>query len=57
MLFSLCEWGTSEVWDWGAEVSQMYRIQMDHLPLWHYPPQAAGAGYIVKNLHIDISVY
>jgi len=23
----------------------MYRIQMDHIPFWQYPPQAAGAGY------------
>jgi hypothetical protein len=23
----------------------MYRVQMDHLPVWHYPPQAAGVGY------------
>ncbi len=22
----------------------MYRIQMDHLPLWHYPGKAAGMG-------------
>ena len=35
MLFSLCEWGNDEVWTgWGAEVGQMYRVQMDHLPLW-----------------------
>jgi alpha-galactosidase len=45
MLFSLCEWGTSDVSEWGGEVGQMFRIQMDHIPFWHYPPQAAGAGY------------
>ena len=46
MLFSLCEWGEDEVWTgWGADVGQMMRVQMDHLPLWHYPPQAAGVGY------------
>lgn len=46
MLFSLCEWGEDEVWTgWGASVGQMMRVQMDHLPLWHYPPQAAGVGF------------
>ena len=23
----------------------MFRIQMDHLPDWHWPPTAAGAGF------------
>ena len=31
---SLCNWGESSVWSWGASVAQMYRVQMDHLPLW-----------------------
>ena len=39
MLFSLCEWGTNGVADWGGKAGQMWRVQMDHLPLWHYPPQ------------------
>ena len=48
MLFALCEWGEDEVWNWGPGVAQMYRIQMDHLPLWNYGPPAplaAGVGY------------
>jgi alpha-galactosidase len=50
MLFSLCEWGTKDptrgpVSAWGAEVGQMYRIQMDHIPFWHFPPKAAGEGF------------
>lgn len=45
MLYSLCEWGNEEVWNWGGQISQMYRIQMDHLPFFHWPATASGAGY------------
>jgi len=56
ILFSLCNWGEENVWEWGGDVAQMYRIQKDHLPFWHYPlkdsdtegytrDEAAGVGY------------
>lgn len=45
MLFALCNWGEENVMEWGPEISQMYRIQMDHIPFWSFPPQAAGEGY------------
>lgn len=45
MLFHICNWGEEGVLDWGPKISQMYRTQMDHIPLWQYPPQAAGEGY------------
>jgi len=45
MLFSLCEWGNDEVWNWGPGISQMYRIAMDHIPFFHWPATANGAGY------------
>jgi len=44
MLFSLCNWGEANVQDWGGSVGQMYRIQMDHIPFWHWCC-AAGAGF------------
>jgi alpha-galactosidase len=45
MLFAMCEWGNDEVWNWGGDISQMYRISMDHLPFFHWPDTASGAGY------------
>lgn len=47
MLFALCEWGEDEVWseDFGPAISQMFRVQMDHLPFFNWPPKAAGVGY------------
>lgn len=45
MLFAMCEWGEDEVWKWGGDVAQMYRISMDHLPFFNWPDTAAGAGY------------
>ncbi len=44
VVFSLCEWGTEDVVSWGSEVAQMFRIQMDHLPVWHGGKWAAGEG-------------
>lgn len=44
IVFSLCSWGLESVWKWGPSVSQMFRIQTDHLPLWRAPP-GTGAGY------------
>lgn len=38
MLFYLCQWGEDQVWDWAGEIAQMYRVQMDHLPFWNFPP-------------------
>lgn len=54
-LFSLCEWGDADVQSWGADAGQMYRIQMDHMPLWHLPTKAAGEG--VGQGVIDIARY
>ena len=45
MAFAMCNWGEADVMQWGPGVSQMYRIQMDHIPFWNWPPQAAGVGY------------
>lgn len=28
ILFAMCQWGNDEVWEWGGEISQMYRIQV-----------------------------
>jgi alpha-galactosidase len=45
ILFSLCEWGDSDVQRWGGTVGQMYRIQADHLPFWETPKWSFGEGY------------
>jgi alpha-galactosidase len=43
MLFSLCNWGEQNVEAWGSQVAQLFRFQMDHLPIWK-GFKAAGAG-------------
>jgi alpha-galactosidase len=45
MLFAMCQWGNDNVWEWGGSISQMFRISMDHLPFFHWPATAQGAGY------------
>ena len=44
VLFSMCNWGEAQVWEWGADVAQMYRIQMDHLPFWKFSGANKSAG-------------
>ena len=44
VLFSLCNWGEDNVWEWGSSLAQMYRIQMDHLPFWKYGTNSSSAG-------------
>jgi hypothetical protein len=48
----MCEWGNDEVWNWGPDISQMYRISMDHLPFFHWPDTASGAGYVRNCLSL-----
>jgi len=45
MVFAMCQWGVDNVSEWGGDISQMFRIQMDHIPFWNWPPTAAGEGY------------
>lgn len=52
ILFAACQWGVDDVVEWGGDVTQMYRIQMDHIPLWNGPPSAAGAGYGIGTKNI-----
>ena len=53
ILFSLCSWGGQEVWEWGSEVAQMFRIAQDHFPLWTLPKtndEQGGYGSGVKDI-------
>ncbi|KDQ27076.1 glycoside hydrolase family 27 protein [Pleurotus ostreatus PC15] len=34
--FSLCIWGTANVWDWGARVGHSWRMGGDSSPTWSY---------------------
>lgn len=34
LIFSLCEWGWSQVWLWGAQISHSWRINNDIAPQW-----------------------
>jgi alpha-galactosidase len=45
VLFSLCQWGEDDVWKWGGSISQMFRIQEDHLPFWSLRPSTISAAY------------
>ncbi|EJD03845.1 glycoside hydrolase, partial [Fomitiporia mediterranea MF3/22] len=36
ILFSLCEWGIDNVWDWGGRVGHSWRMSGDATPAWSY---------------------
>lgn len=40
------------VHDRGGDIAQMFRIQMDHIPVWYGPPSAAGEGYGIGTKNI-----
>ena len=44
MGFSICEWGNDQVWNWGASIAQMFRINQDHLPFWSFNLTNGGQG-------------
>jgi alpha-galactosidase len=46
--FALCEWGEDNVWTWGPNVSQVFRVNNDHLPLWTFNGQ--GTADIIEKM-------
>jgi hypothetical protein len=36
----------------GGDIAQMFRVQMDHIPVWWGPPSAAGEGYGIGTKNI-----
>jgi len=44
ILFSLCEWGKYNVWEWGMEVGNIWRAGPDHIPLWWSPDSGQDPG-------------
>ncbi|CAE7396923.1 unnamed protein product [Symbiodinium microadriaticum] len=41
-----------DVVEWGGDIAQMFRIQMDHIPLYNGPASASGAGYGIGTKNI-----
>jgi len=44
ILFSICEWGRFNVWEWGMDVANMWRSGPDHIPLWWSPDSGQDPG-------------
>ena len=42
--FSTCQWGEADVWEWGASIAQLFRINQDHLPFWTFNTSNGGQG-------------
>jgi alpha-galactosidase len=37
MVFSVCEWGKDNPWEWGMETANMWRVTNDHMPFFYLP--------------------
>lgn len=50
--FSLCEWGLFEPWSWASNISNLWRVGPDHIPLWWTPEtsQDPGQGQGTANI-------
>jgi alpha-galactosidase len=44
ILFSICEWGRYNPWEWAPAMSNMWRSGPDHLPLWWSPDTGQDPG-------------
>ena len=44
MAFGTCQWGEDDVWTWGPNISQAFRINQDHLPFWTFNFTNGGQG-------------
>lgn len=42
ILFSTCQWGEDNVWEWGGSIAQTFRVNNDHLPLWSFNGQGTA---------------
>jgi alpha-galactosidase len=46
IVFSLCEWGSTQPWTWGAEVGNLWRTTGDIIDCWDCPSDWGGMGVV-----------
>jgi len=49
IVFSMCEWGTSEPWQWGKGVGHLWRTTFDIRPCWDCGQKTHSKGVQVEN--------
>ena len=49
IVFSICEWGTSQPWTWAPEVGNLWRTTFDIRPCWDCGQQTHSKGIQVEN--------
>lgn len=49
IVFSICEWGTSQPWEWAPEVGNLWRTTFDIRPCWDCGEMSISRGMEVEN--------
>ena len=49
IVFSICEWGTSQPWEWGGGVGHLWRTTFDIRPCWDCGERVLCKGVQVEN--------
>ncbi len=49
VVFSICEWGTSQPWTWAPEVGHLWRTTFDIRPCWDCGQQTHSNGVQIEN--------
>jgi len=49
IVFSICEWGTSQPWEWAPEVGNLWRTTFDIRPCWDCGEMTVSRGMEVEN--------
>lgn len=49
VVFSICEWGTSQPWTWAPEVGNLWRTTFDIRPCWDCGQKAHSRGVQIEN--------
>jgi len=49
IVFSICEWGSSQPWEWAPEVGNLWRTTYDIRPCWDCGEMVMSRGKLVEN--------
>jgi alpha-galactosidase len=49
IVFSICEWGTSQPWEWAPEVGNLWRTTFDIRPCWDCGEKGISRGMQIEN--------
>jgi len=49
IVFSICEWGSQQPWEWGEGIGQLWRTTYDIRPCWDCGRKTTSKGKVIEN--------